>query len=146
MLALLDFVTCLSLKSYFISTLYKMRIFRSLQLLLSVFRFASAATFTNPLKTPNGSDPHIVYTEGYYYLTTTTWDNIQLTRAKTLGSLKNGETKIVWKDSNSSRCCNIWAPELHWIDNVYVEWSPSVDSVSGILMFDFHISNNNAAR
>lgn len=28
--------------------------------------------FTNPLKDPNGSDPFMVYDDGYYYLTTTT--------------------------------------------------------------------------
>jgi len=76
-----------------------------------------AANFTNPLKNPNGSDPFIVYTGGYYYLTTTTWDNIQITRAKTLGGLKGGENKIVWRDSTASRTGHFWAPEIQWIDN-----------------------------
>ncbi|OBT45882.1 hypothetical protein VE00_04230 [Pseudogymnoascus sp. WSF 3629] len=86
---------------------------------LSLTSLVSAATFSNPLKPKDGSDPHIVYTGGYYYLMTTTWTNLQITRATTLGGLKNGETKVVWTDSTASRCCNIWAPELHYFDGIW---------------------------
>lgn len=79
----------------------------------------SAATFTNPLKNPNGSDPFIVYDGGYYYLTTTTWTDIQVTRATTLEGLKTGENKVVWEDSNTDRCCQVWAPEMHSIDGTW---------------------------
>ena len=79
----------------------------------------SAANFTNPLKNPNGSDPWIVWDNGYYYLTTTTWPDIQLTRARTLEGLKTGENKVVWRDSNSLRCCQVWAPEFHKIDGTW---------------------------
>ena len=81
----------------------------------------SAASFTNPLKARDGSDPFMVYdaTDGYYYLMTTTWNDLKLTRAKTLAGLKTGETRVVWTDANSARCCNVWAPEIHRIDNTY---------------------------
>ena len=62
----------------------------------------------------------MTYSDGYYYLMTTTWTNLQITRAKTLEGLKTGETRIVWSDETASRCCNVWAPELHKIDNTYV--------------------------
>ncbi|KAF1833226.1 Arabinanase/levansucrase/invertase [Decorospora gaudefroyi] len=84
---------------------------------LALSSLVGAASFSNPLKNPNGSDPHIAYSGGYYYMMTTTWTNLSITRARTLGGLKNGETKIVWTDSNPNRCCNMWAPELHWVDN-----------------------------
>jgi len=88
-----------------------MYILRSLIVCLSaVTILVEAANFTNPLKDPNGSDPFIVYDGGYYYLTTTTWTDVQITRAKTLEGLKTGERKTVWKDSNSVRCCQVWAP------------------------------------
>ncbi|KAF2279821.1 uncharacterized protein EI97DRAFT_371165, partial [Westerdykella ornata] len=61
--------------------------------------------FTNPLMNPNGSDPFIVYNQGYYYLTMTTWTDIQITRSKTLEGLKNSERKTVWKDNNNTRYC-----------------------------------------
>ncbi|KAF2144981.1 glycoside hydrolase family 43 protein [Aplosporella prunicola CBS 121167] len=78
-----------------------------------------AADFTNPLKETDGSDPHIAYSGGYYYLMTTTWTDLQITRATTLGGLKTGETKTVWTDTNTSRCCNVWAPELHYFDGTW---------------------------
>ncbi|KAG8916618.1 hypothetical protein FRC00_014612, partial [Tulasnella sp. 408] len=86
----------------------------------------SATTFTNPIKNPNGSDPFMVYDGGYYYLTTTTWTNVQVwlpldatrkeeivTRATTVAGLKTATPKVVYTDSNSARCCNVWAPEMH---------------------------------
>ena len=78
--------------------------------------FVSAATFSNPLKPRDGSDPQMVYDNGYYYLMTTTWTNLQITRATTLEGLKTATPTVVWSDSNSARCCNMWAPELHKID------------------------------
>jgi hypothetical protein len=71
---------------------------------------AQNSTFTNPLKDPNGSDPFMVYEDGYYYLTTTTWEDIQLTRATTLDGLKEGETKLIFKDTDPDRSHNVWAP------------------------------------
>lgn len=77
-----------------------------------------AANFTNPLKRPLGSDPHIVYVDGFYYLTTTTYENIQITRATTLEGLKTGENKVIWTPDDPSRSCDLWAPEMHQVDGV----------------------------
>ena len=88
--------------------------------------FASAVSFSNPLKTKDGSDPHMVYSNGYYYLMTTTWTNLQITRATTLAGLKTAQAKVVWTDSNAARCCNVWAPELHNINNKFVSLSLSL--------------------
>jgi hypothetical protein len=88
-----------------------MYILRSIAVCLwTVTGLVQAANFTNPLKDPNGSDPFIVYDGGYYYFTTTTWTDVQITRAKTLEGLKTGERKTVWKDDNALRCCQVWAP------------------------------------
>src|SRR4051794_24118241 len=73
----------------------------------SLLGLASAASFSNPLRPFNGSDPHMTYYDGHYYLMTTTWTNLQITRAKTLEGLKNGETRVVWTDADPSRCCNV---------------------------------------
>ncbi|KAJ6591563.1 Arabinanase/levansucrase/invertase [Mycena vulgaris] len=70
----------------------------------------SGVGFSNPIKSPNGSHPFMVFHEGFYYLTTTTWTNIQITRAMTITGLKTAVPKIVWTDSTASRCCNVWAP------------------------------------
>ncbi|KAF1957666.1 Arabinanase/levansucrase/invertase [Byssothecium circinans] len=97
-----------------------MHFFRALlTLFVSFCTLASCASFTNPLKDRDGSDPHIVWSGGYYYLMTTTWSNLQITRATTINGLKNGERKTVWTDSTSSRCCDMWAPELHFFDGAW---------------------------
>jgi hypothetical protein len=70
---------------------------------LALTSLVNAASFSNPLKKTDGSDPHIVWTGGYFYLMTTTWTNLQITRAKTLEGLKTGEKKTVWTDTNTNR-------------------------------------------
>ncbi|KAG9045260.1 hypothetical protein FS837_006742 [Tulasnella sp. UAMH 9824] len=73
--------------------------------------------FTNPIKSSNGSDPFMVYDGGYYYLMTTTWSNLQMTRATTIAGLKTATPKVLWsRDSVASRCCGYWAPEVHKIN------------------------------
>lgn len=43
-----------------------------------------------------------------------------MTRAPTLEGLKDGERKQIYEDSEPSRCCNVWAPEMHYIDGAFV--------------------------
>ncbi|KAF4556373.1 Alpha-L-arabinofuranosidase B-like protein 3 [Elsinoe fawcettii] len=95
-----------------------MKFLSALAVFTSVFSSAFGATFTNPLKDPAGSDPFLVFHEGYYYLLTTTWSDLQITRARTLNGLKTGEKKIVWS-SGDSRRANVWAPEVHWINDAW---------------------------
>ncbi|KAG8785771.1 hypothetical protein FRC15_000729 [Serendipita sp. 397] len=82
----------------------------------------STKVFKNPLKNPNGSDPFMVYSNGYYYLMTTTWTNLQLSRGKTLAELKASTPKVIYTDTNTSRCCNVWAPEIHSINGAWYMW------------------------
>ncbi|KAG9121942.1 hypothetical protein FRC07_001871 [Ceratobasidium sp. 392] len=82
--------------------------------LLLFYSFCVSA-FTNPLKTWDGSDPYMVYSNGYYYLTSTTWTNIQITRGKSMAELKTATPKVVWSDTTADRCCGVWAPEIHWM-------------------------------
>ncbi|KAL5527989.1 hypothetical protein ACEPAG_6790 [Sanghuangporus baumii] len=92
--------------------------------ILSTFlsRHSQAQTFTNPLKTSDRSDPFMVHYEGYYYPLTTTWLNVQITRATTISGLKTASPTI-------SHCCNVWAPELHQIDGSwYMYYTVGVSS------------------
>jgi len=88
---------------------------------LSLFStLVGGATFSNPLRTVNGSDPFLVYVNGYYYLMTTTWRNVQIVRAKTLEGLKTGEAKTIYTMSNPKPEGNdVWAPELHKINGTW---------------------------
>ena len=90
----------------------------SVLILLSGLGLTFAANYSNPLESINGGDPSIVFYDGWYYMTSTTWSNVQLRRALTLEGLKTGESKIIYQDSTASRCCNVWAPELHNVDGV----------------------------
>ncbi|KAK4496762.1 hypothetical protein PRZ48_012745 [Zasmidium cellare] len=78
-----------------------------------------AGNYSNPLKANNAGDPNIVYENGWYYLMSTTGADLQMTRAHTLDGLKHGETKQVFKDSTPSRCCNVWAPEMHKVGGAW---------------------------
>ncbi|KIM27637.1 glycoside hydrolase family 43 protein [Serendipita vermifera MAFF 305830] len=89
---------------------------------------SSKGTFTNPIKKSNGSDPYILkmgrFTQmdtivGIYSmhfltiqsnevdLTTTTWSNIQITRATTINGLKTATPKVIWTDTATDRCCSM---------------------------------------
>ncbi|MET9512378.1 family 43 glycosylhydrolase [Streptomyces flavidovirens] len=78
---------------------------------------ANAASFTNPVKAVKGADPWISYHDGNYYLVTTSWsDVITLRKSPTLAGLSTAPSVQVWsgRADNAARCCNIWAPELHY--------------------------------
>ncbi|GIZ45650.1 hypothetical protein CKM354_000880700 [Cercospora kikuchii] len=96
------------------------------------FSGVSAASYSNPLRDVNGGDPNIVWHDGWYYFMSTNFANLQMTRARTLDGLKNGETKLIWADSEPSRCCNVWAPEMHYIDGAWhVYYSAGPNPLSG---------------
>lgn len=86
--------------------------------LLSSLSIVQAATYSNPLEAKNGGDPSIVWHDGYWYMTSTTWSDVRLRRARTLNGLKTGESKVIYSSSEPSRCCNVWAPELHNVNGV----------------------------
>ena len=78
---------------------------------------AQAASFANPVKAQKGADPWIVRHDGNYYLISTSWtDVITIRRSPTLGGLATAPSVQVWQGDAASRCCNIWAPELHYLN------------------------------
>lgn len=91
----------------------------ALAVLPSLLALVSAGNYSNPLRDVNGGDPNIVWHEGWYYFMSTNFVDLQMTRATTLEGLKDGETQQVWFDSTPSRCCNVWAPEMHYIDGAW---------------------------
>ncbi len=74
----------------------------------------SAGTFQNPIG--DGGDPWVVHAGGYYYLTGTYGDHLAITRAGSLSDLASAPRTEVWRDSETSRCAMMWAPELHLLD------------------------------
>ncbi|KAI0125045.1 glycosyl hydrolase family 43 protein [Xylariales sp. AK1849] len=79
----------------------------------------SAAAWTNPIRDPGGSDPFMVYTGGYFYLMTTTWTDVEIARSTTVEGLKTATKKVVYSTTTANRCCNVWAPEVHYFDGTW---------------------------
>ncbi|MDN4075385.1 family 43 glycosylhydrolase [Fictibacillus terranigra] len=88
--------------------------------------------FKNPV-VGDGADPWIVkHTDGYYYYTQTTGNNITVRKSKTLSDLDHSEKKVVWTpkptDPNSQ---HMWAPELHFLDGKWYIYYAASDGDMG---------------
>ncbi|KAF9891594.1 hypothetical protein FE257_003605 [Aspergillus nanangensis] len=95
--------------------------------------FPLASAFTNPVRNPGGSDPWMVYSGGYYYLMSTTWTDVQIARSETVDGLKTAEKKVVYTTTEASHCCNVWAPEVHYLgDKWYIYYTAgNADNLDG---------------
>ena len=67
---------------------------------------------------PDGADPWVYrHSDGWYYATFTTASNVTIVRSRTISALGAGERKVVFTPPRSLK--NLWAPELHWIDQAW---------------------------
>jgi GH43 family beta-xylosidase len=78
-------------------------------------------TFRNPLNESHGSDPWMVYYEGKCYLAATTWSpssrpGLTMKSASTIQGLIDTSPVSIYTDTDTSRCCNSWAPEFFLLD------------------------------
>ncbi|NYI07706.1 family 43 glycosylhydrolase [Allostreptomyces psammosilenae] len=78
---------------------------------------APGRPYTNPIKSQKGADPWLEYYNGNYYLITTSWTSeLTVRKSPTLAGLATAPSVQVWSDGTPSRCCNIWAPEMHFLN------------------------------
>jgi GH43 family beta-xylosidase len=131
----------------------------SLFINISLFSQDSLVTFTNPLL-PSGADPYSYYKDGYYYYTHTQGNAITIWKTKNLAHLKMAERKTIFTPpEGTSYSKQIWAPEIHFIDNrwyayfaadngnntfhrMYVLENPSPDPMKGEWFFKGKISDD----
>lgn len=70
------------------------------------------------------ADPFVYrHTDGWIYFTASVpeFDRIELRRARTLVELKSAQPRVVWeKHDHGQMSCNIWAPEIHYVDGEWV--------------------------
>ncbi|GAA1008166.1 hypothetical protein Aple_071040 [Acrocarpospora pleiomorpha] len=79
---------------------------------------AAATSYTNPIKSQKGADPWLTFYNGSYYLITTSFTNtLVMRRSPTLGGLATAPSVQVWQDTTASRGTNMWAPEIHMVNN-----------------------------
>lgn len=75
--------------------------------------------YTNPIRNSSGADPFITYFDGWYYFLATEGINIQMARSETFAGLKEPDRVVVYSDDDPSRCCNVWAPEIHYLGGLW---------------------------
>lgn len=69
------------------------------------------------------ADPYILRKDGWYYFTASVpaFDKVILRKARTLAELPEAGEKVVWsKHPAGEMSCNIWAPEIHFVDGKWV--------------------------
>lgn len=73
-------------------------------------------TFKNPIL-PSGNNPQAIFHNGKYYYTHETNDMILLWETNDLTKMSKALCKEVWRPKNNNEKHNLWAPEIHYINN-----------------------------
>ena len=77
----------------------------------------TATTFRNPLLA-TGPDPWVIYQDGFYYVMHTTGGDLRIYKTKKMSLLGSSSYTSVWAPPSSGPATrDIWAPELHRINN-----------------------------
>lgn len=79
---------------------------------------SQARTFLNPI-VAGSADPWVIkHTDGCYYFMSTNSKCLELTKSTTLTGLATGRKKMIWSpEPEGSYSYNLWAPEIHHLDN-----------------------------
>ncbi len=84
-------------------------------------------TFTNPLLN-SGPDPYVVIKDSVYYYTHTLGNRIALWKTKKMSELKNAPVQNIWTaPPTGAGSKNIWAPEVHFINNKWYAYYAADD-------------------
>lgn len=75
----------------------------------------------------------MVYSDGYYYLLTTTWTDVEIAQATTIAGLESATKTVVFSATDADHCCNVWAPEVHYLGGAwYIYYTAgTADSLDG---------------
>jgi len=99
------------------------------------------------------ADPFIYkHTDGYYYFTGSVpqYDRIELRRSATLAGLRSAEPKDIWfKYDSGPMSANIWAPEIHYIDEkwyVYFAAAHTSETKEGLFDHRMFVLENDSAN
>lgn len=101
-------------------------------------------TFTNPLL-PSGPDPWIVRKDNFYYYTHTSGNRIALWKTAKVSELKNAPSQTIWNAPPSGpNSKNVWAPELHFLNNKWYVYYTAGSSSNLSTQRTFVLENVNA--
>jgi GH43 family beta-xylosidase len=109
-------------------------------------------SFTNPLLS-SGPDPWVIQKDTIYYYTHTTGDRLVIYKTSKMSALSNAVITTIWSPpATGAYSKDIWAPELHYLQNkwymyfaaddgsnathrMYVLENPSADPTAGTWTF-----------
>jgi GH43 family beta-xylosidase len=88
------------------------------------------ATFVNPLLA-SGPDPYVIRTNGVYYYTQTSGDRIGLWATTAMSRLSQASHVTIFvPPSSGANSRDLWAPELHYLDNKWYIYYAAGDGSS----------------
>jgi GH43 family beta-xylosidase len=73
--------------------------------------------FFNPIKSAESPDPWVIQKDGFYYLLVTTGDGVWIHKSDKLENVGKANRVKVWSCPGGSITGNVWAPELHFLNN-----------------------------
>lgn len=76
-------------------------------LLAGVLLFLGSGHAFQQVVRAHAPDPSIVWADGYYHMTYTTPDHIEMVRATTLKGLLVGRVRVIYSETNSTRSANM---------------------------------------
>ena len=89
-----------------------------------------ANTFTNPLLA-SGPDPWIIKKDNNYYYTHTLGNRIAIWKTAKVTELRSAAPQTVWTaPATGPNSKNVWAPELHFINNKWYAYYAADDGVN----------------
>lgn len=101
-------------------------------------------TFINPLLN-SGPDPWIVKKDSLYYYTHTVGDRITVWRTKKVSELGSAPSQSIWvAPGTGPNSRNVWAPELHYINNKWYAYYTAGSSADLATQRTFVLENANA--
>lgn len=104
----------------------------------------SADSFVNPLLA-SGPDPWVIQKDSIYYYTHTLGNRVGIWKTKKMSELKNAPQTIVWTaPATGLNSKNIWAPELHYLDNKWYVYYTAGSSSDLSTQRTFVLENANA--
>lgn len=99
---------------------------------------ATTKTFINPLLA--GSDPWVIKKDSFYYYTQTLGNSVAIWKTKRMSTLGSAaSTTVFLARSNTANSSNIWAPELHFINDkwyIYYTAGSGPDSTQRIWVLE----------
>ena len=104
----------------------------------------TADSFVNPLLS-SGPDPWVYKKDSLYYYTHTLGNRIALWKTKKMSELKNANSVTIWQaPASGPNSKNIWAPEIHHVDNKWYAYYTAGSSQDLSTQRTFVLENANA--